>query len=526
MRIRRIDRKLEKDILIGMITNKQYLARIRNSVNLTFFKNSYAKTIARWIIDFYDRYQDAPFNEIERIYKYNEREGNIEEDDVDLIGKLLQEAAEQYAECPNLNYDFLLDKTEEYFNKVQLETVFAEASEYMDDGNIDKAIKTVFSTQPVKLSVTSATDGLTDQGEIMEAFSQASESLFKLPGDIGNLINSELCRDKFIALQAPEKTGKTWFLGWMAQRALRARLKVVMFEFEMTKPQLNRRFSISIAGKSDVKKFCDGQHIPYRFSSDEPDIEGLPAGIGIEYKDFELGEPLTWQEALAENEKFYERFRLKKDKHWRLITAPARSMNMKQIDAELERLEKEEDFIADVVLIDYMDILAAENPKEQDRERINSNWIAAKAVTNKRHCLTISVTQANAQTYGLEIQTRSSFSEDHRKYAHTNGTLGLTQTATDKKNSIAKLNWLVLREGDWGENDVCYIIQCLKRGKFCVDSMIPSLYEKRSGVKLGKIKKTDSDSTGQKKFTYTNNEQNEQKKQETIEKRRRSTRCR
>lgn len=481
MRIRRIDRKLEKDILIGMITDKKFLSHVRPVVKLEYFKNTYARTVVKWVIDFYDKYNEPPFNEIQKIYEYNERQGAVEEDDVDLIKKLLQDAAEQYAECPNLNSEFLLEKTEEYFNKVNLETIFAQSSEAMQTGDMEKAKSLVFGAVPIKISQSQATDGLTNQQEIMEAFEEASKPLFRLPGAIGKFINDELCRDSFLALQAPEKTGKTWFLMWVVLRALRARLNVVLFEFEMTKPQVNRRLSISISGKSDKKKYCDGKHTPKCFSLDGEPCSAVP-GVGIQYQDLDLGEPLTWQEALRSNEEFYKRFHLRKDKHWRLVTAPARSMNSKQIDAELERLQREEDFIADVVLVDYIDLSAPEDPREKERERIYSNWVGYKAMTNKRHTLTITVTQSNAQTYGMELQTKNSFSEDHRKYAHTNGTLGLTQTPEDKKSGVAKLNWLVLRENEFIENDVCYILQCLKRGKFCVDSYLVRNFKPKTTV--------------------------------------------
>lgn len=513
MRIRRIDRKMEKDILIGMITDKEFLGRIRSSIELYFFKNSYCRTVVKWVLDFYDKYGEPPFNEIKKIYQYNQKQGEVDEDEVDLIKDLLEEAAEQYAECPNLNYQFLIEKTEEYFNRVYLERLFCESQEFIEQGKVDEAQQLVLNAKSIKIGEKSASDGLTDEGELQSAFADSDKPLFKLPGDLGRMVNSELCRDRFVVLQAPEKTGKTWWLMMLALRALRSRLKVVMFQLEMTKNQVNKRMSISISGRSDQKKYCTGEHIPCKFSTNANPVPGLPEGVGIEYKDLGEYEPLTWQTALEENQRFYDKFRLKKDQHWRLITAPARSINVKQIDVELDRLEKEEGFVADVVLIDYMDILGPENSKEtEERARINSTWVATKALCNKRHIFVGSVTQANASAYNQELQTRSSFSEDHRKYAHTNGTLGLTQTPNDKKFGFAKINWLVLREGDYNERDACYILQCLKRGRFCVDSMTKESFERREGVRLGAIK------------SENRREERDSEKKPKSEKTRRSTR--
>lgn len=474
MRIRRIDRKIERDILIALITNKQYLSTIRPVLNTALFKNNACRTVVSWIIEYFDKYNEAPGQEIEKIYNYHERQGDIkDEDEVDLIKDLLQSASDQYCEAPNLNVQFLIDKTEEYFNRILLERTFGEAQDAIERGDIQEAKNLVTCFKEIKIGEKKATDGLVSEEELQEAFAENEKPLFTLPGGIGEMVNTELTRDKFIALQAPEKSGKTFFLLWLALRALRARLKVVMFELEMTKNQVNRRMSISISGINNLRKYCDGKNTPKKFVKGNEGIEeGAPAGYSVIYEDEESVEPLIWQTALQHNKDFYHRFHLRKDKHWRLITAPARSLNIRQIDAELERLEKEENFVADVVLIDYMDILGPENTREQDRERINSNWVAAKAMCNKRHIFLASVTQSSAMAYEQDLQTRSSFSEDHRKYAHTNGTLGLTQTAEDKRNNIAKLNWLVLREGEFNERRVCFILQCLKRGRFCIDSVI------------------------------------------------------
>lgn len=473
MKIRRIDRKIERDIVAALITSTEYVSRVRQALSPDCLKNAWCRTVAKWALDYYDEYAAAPGPAMQNIYDYQERQGLVE--DTDSIGAFLLSLAEENAQAGAVNVEFLVSRTEEYLNRVALERMASGVEASLDTGNVEEARKIALDFRTIRIGESQATDGLVDEAELQSAFGETQQPLFKLPGAIGEMVNPELCRDKFIALQAPEKTGKTFWLLWLALRALRSRLKVVMFELEMTKNQVNKRMSISIAGVSDQARYCKNEHTPRKFSPDGEDVDCLP-GMKILYEDMEDDEPLTWQRALECNKRFYERFRLQRDRHWRLVTAPARSLSIRQIDAELERLQKEEDFTPDVVLIDYMDILAPENPREQDRERINSSWVAAKALCNKWHIFLGSVTQSDSQAYEAEVQTRANFSEDHRKYAHTNGTLGLTQTSSDKRAGVAKLNWLVRREGDFNEKDVCFILQCLRKGRFCVDSTTPREY--------------------------------------------------
>jgi len=482
MRIRRIDRRIEKDIIIGMITDRNYLARVRPGFNARLLKNRYSRTIATWAIDFFDKCSDCPFKEIETIFQYHQKEGEVPEEDVDLMEKMLKEAAANYSESPILNTDFLLQQTEEYFNRVNLEIVFAKAQTEMDMGKIKDAMSTVSNSKPIQLTCSMGGTGLTKAEKIQAAFEDDGKPLFTVPGDLGEMVNPFLTRDSFIFFQAGEKVGKTWTKFYLIKHALQAKLKVVLFSVgDQTECQTNKRLSISIAGKSDKKRYCGTFKKPLRFiqsseKGENKECPFAPEGYDVEYEMTTIEQPLTWFEALRANTIFFKRRGITEEKHWRLFTYPSDTVNFKNIDAELERLANSEGFVADVVVVDYMDILAPEDPRELGRDRVNTSWKAGRRLNTKWHNLLISSSQGKSSVYEGKVQTKADYSEDKRKYAHVTAGFGMSQSPKEKKFGITKYNILVGRDEENSEDTVCYVANSLRMGNPVAASLTPELH--------------------------------------------------
>lgn len=486
MNIRKIDRKIERDLLIGMIVDSTFLSRIRSKVEKRFFKNKYARLVLQWILDYFDEFKTPPFLEIQNIYECYIRSNEIDEEEDNLIRQLLEEMSEVYEDGGFLNTDFLISKAEDYFNQVNYEESIEKANEKLLNGQTKEAVETIKNIKLIELTAKNGNDGLCDKEKINEAFEDKPLPLFKFPGDFGTLINDELCRQCFIIFQAPPKGGKTYLLCHFALTALKAGLKVVFFAMgDMTESQMNRRLSIIISKKSDRKKFCRSMQIPYDIVENEDE-----QGYVVETKTAEEVEPLTAEEAYRNNKIFYHSHDIRKDKCFKLVVRSARELSVSGMRGELDRLREQEGFTPDVVITDYIDLAAPEDSREIGRDRINSTFIAARKLAADYNCLHISATQADANSYSGEIQNTSNFSEDHRKYAHTTATFGMAQTPEEKKKGVIKINPLVLRENDLTVNDVCYVIQCLQRGEVIISSLL---------IHVNKKEKNEDDQRGYSK---------------------------
>lgn len=499
MKIRKIDRRVERDILIGMIVDKHYMAQIKGHVQLSYFKNHYAKTIASWCIEYFEKYEDVPFKKINDIYDLHERKGEVEDDQVSMIEKLLETINEDYTVKDSFNSPFLLDISQEYFNRVRIENATSKIHDYLEEGLIERAQETlVESAKPVNLTARRAVDPLADKDRLIAAFESNKTPLIHLPGDIGELMNEQLHRASLVAIQAPEKGGKTWVLDWIKRIALEQKLKVLAIQLgDLTEAQVIVRDSISIAQKSNKQKWCGTFKKPIKFipcpDGKSRECPAAPEGWDVEYEEVTIEHPLTHEEAWRMNRKYYKEHKIEQHKNYRLIVVPARTMNMRQVDAECDRLYLEEGFLPDVIIADYMDILAKENGKDEGRDAINENWIQAKAIVNKRNCLLITATQADAASYDGLLQNKQNFSNDKRKLAHVNGMYGLNQTGEEKKHGINKINALIARDGDFYSSEACFILQCLRCGLPVIDSLVPRLRGWKESKKAEKAKEDSNE---------------------------------
>jgi hypothetical protein len=116
--------------------------------------------------------------------------------------------------------------------------------------------------------------------------------------------------------------------------------------------------------------------------------------------------------------------------------------------------------VADVVVVDYMDILR-EDSGDDSRDKTNNKWMAARGLSQRRHLLFLSGTQANASSYSKKVLGRANFSEDHRKLAHVTGMYALNQNDEEKRYGVTRLNWIVLRESEFFESQCCHVAGCL-----------------------------------------------------------------
>jgi hypothetical protein len=153
-----------------------------------------------------------------------------------------------------------------------------------------------------------------------------------------------------------------------------------------------------------------------------------------------------------------------------MICYPNSTLTVRRIEADLDRLEKTDDFVPDIVVVDYADLLVPENTRVDIRHQQDEIWRNLRRVSQDRHVLLLTATQAPARSYGKKTLDKSHFSEDKRKNAHVTGTIGLNVIQEEKWRKIVRVNIVLKREGYFNENEYCSVLQCLEMGRFFLGS--------------------------------------------------------
>ena len=502
-----LDTTIERRIIIGMVVSTEYLSGIKPWWDSDFIASEVAYRLSEWIWEYYNEYQEAPFKNIEDIYleKRHALPDDVSEEIKNAILPSLSLEFDRLREHDKFNVDYLLDRSVEYFRQRHLEIHNEHERRLLLEGKQDEAEKLRTSYMPLVSENDEDYDGIYMGSEesiemIGQAFSEKDEALIKFPGPFGDLIENQLCRDAFVAFLAPEKRGKSFILLEMTFRALMQGNNVVLFQVgDMSEKQQGRRMTEYITGRSRMYtkiytpvRDCILNQIgscilPKRQGTVDLGIVGeedinkelLVRNIDTEYqpcRNCELHEygkgslfyevkedtPITKEQAQIATREWYKKY----SKRLRLSTFSNGQMTVEKMNKLLDKWERLDGFVPDVVVIDYADLLVPPGGNEI-RHNVDAAWRGLRGMSQKRHCLVLTATQADAKSNQQMSLNLSNFSEDKRKFSHVTAMYAMNQdpAGVEKRLGIMRYAELLVRDGDPYEHGEVYVMENRSVGK-------------------------------------------------------------
>lgn len=500
------DEFIERRIIIGMIISTDYLRAINEFWEPKYIESTAIKTIASWCIEYFNKYNKAPRRDIEGIYTAKLKSG-IKPQQAEAIETILQSLNDEFKH-KKFNRAYLVDETIHYFQERRLKDYANNINAEIDKGSIIEAERLANSYSPIVREKHTAVNPFADSERVEKAFKDQKKLLIRFPKAFGDLINSQLTRDSFVAFTGMEKIGKTFTLIELAMRSIMSGCNVAFFQAgDMSEGQMIKRLYIWLTRRSDQKKYCGDLLIPVVdcignqtntcklperecdfgiFSKDTKMEQVSYKELMIAYEDNKKEykpcsncvksfrgavwfkhrppvKPLTWKEGYKQARKFMTEY----PNQLRLATFPNETLTMTDIKTLLDTWERQDQFVPDVVIVDYLDILApdADIKKLDYRNQQNKIWQRARRLSQQKHCLFITVTQAAASSYEHDTLRLKDFSETKTKYAHVTAMYGLNQTDDEKKIGIMRINELVIREGDFDRINQIKVLQRLQTGR-------------------------------------------------------------
>ncbi len=307
----------------------------------------------------------------------------------------------------------------------------------------------------------------------------------------------------------------------MALRAIRQKANVAYFDAgDNTEAQVLRRICIYIARKSDKEKYCQERYRPVgdciynQLDTCERDDRNCDHGIfeGVplvdflsqihqfvnietlrekyeEFPDYETCKsygcrkrrgtvwllrvkktrPLISKQAKKELQEFFRKYK----RRFKLITYPAGTLTVSEMRRSLDAWERHTGFVPDIVAADYADLFSASDGDVSEfRHQQNHIWKGLRGLSQERHVLMVSATQADTDSYKKGRLSMSNFSEDKRKLAHVTAQYGLNQDVAGREKSLGvlRINEIVVREGEFSSDNEVAILQDLAAGRAYMES--------------------------------------------------------
>ena len=495
---------IERKIVTGLILSTNFTKRIDPLIKIKWFQTEESKRIANWCLRYFRRYGKAPNQYIQDIYQMEVE--NLDKDVAEMIETVLFSLSEEY-DRTQFNVDFYLDEAEKYFKKRQLEDFLEEREMEIDSGAIEEAQAALANFEPVQAIGTNGVVPLETQEQVKAAFEDILNPLINFgQTDLGSVLNRLMYREALVGIMAKNKGGKTFQLMDIAWRAARQGCKVAFFQGgDMSQKQQERRMGIWLCRKSDLPEYCQKMYIPvldcvynqtgecnykYRECNEAPFSDRTPQELRWEanalnklktsdlkmavdsygqryrpcinclrigkkrsfkgtiwYKVRPPVKPLTWKEVYKAKKK-----ESKILKNIRLITYSSETLNMAKIKAEWDIMKKQ-DFIPDVGLIDYADVLEPDDDMrtKEKRTQTDSIWRRGRRLSMDEKALIIMATQADTPGMEADILTRSNFTNSKTIFDHVTGMVGLNMTDFEREKGTMRINNIVDREAEEGK---------------------------------------------------------------------------
>lgn len=461
MKQQKYDGSVQKKILVGMIVNSSVLGRLHPKWKKEgLFKDRWSNLVAKWCCDYYEKHGKAPRKSIETIFQAWAAK-NKDKSTIELVETFLTGLDGEYAaHAKELNADYVVDLAGKHFLECEAAKTILEASADLEVGEVNKAVQKLESFNRFELGAGEGIDVFNDQEAIKRAFEYKREPLIQYPGALGEFFGDELARDVFIGIFGPYKRGKSYWLQDFAIRGACQRRRVAYFQVgDMSESQVMQRIAMRTARLP--RKPCT---VKWPVKISRGDEDGPYATVDHEERPFDKG--VSWGAAWKSFQKL-TKSKIKSDEPYlKLSVHPNSTLSVKGMASILRNWERQ-GWVADIVVIDYVDILDLNCFGTMDpRDKHNETWKFLRSLSQQLHCLIITATQTKASGIHADTLDESHFSEDARKLGHVNAMLGLNQNKEEKAAGVYRLKWINVRDGEIGRP--VYVASCLSLGHPCV----------------------------------------------------------
>lgn len=476
MKRHKVDSQRERRILTALVVSPEFLSQAAPVINLDLVESELFRVVAKWCTDYYQQYGKAPGSHVEDMY-HKWSEDNDNKDLVEAVKDFVEVLGTEYEKAPELNVPYLVDQLRDFLAKRNIIRL-KETIEYsMSRGETPEAENAIIVYRKIEVGQGAGFNLLNDNSALKQAFASPSKPIICFDGDAGKFFNHALTRDALVGIQAPEKTGKTYWCIEFCVQALRQRRKVALFEVgDLSASQITKRFMMRWAQLPLWKNQVGDIPMPVAIEFDE----ALDIGYSFKTAMKHAPEVLNRKAAREGRDRFRRACGMADSTKYIMTSIHASgTATIRDIESILDRWEQDHSFVPDVVVIDYPDILAPENPKVREpRDKVNDTWLAMRRLSQQRHVLVLAPTQTKAAVYGRDagaLQSMDDFSEDKRKYAHVTAMMGLNQTWGEKEIGGMRVNWLVVREAPFSQKKPLYVGTCFALGKtICCSSFADS----------------------------------------------------
>lgn len=440
---------MQENVLTVLCFHDDAAKAIRPALEATLFESRVYQDIASQAITFLDQYGTSIGDHLFDVF-----EGVLEGDDprkASLYRKTFQALA---ATKDGINLKYVQESLQKFVHLQGLKRAILAAVEKIEAGRPDEAEVIIEAGMRARSISFDSGTRLTDTQKSLQFLNTQDDGF---PTGIEALDSAGVmpARKTLFLFIAPAKKGKSWFLTHVGKFALLQRLKVLVITLEMSEERYAQRFMQSLFS---VSKREGEVMIPKMRRSDNGHFMGVDfarvqrpslTDKGIrKFLEASVSEKLASKPPLVIKE------------------FPTSSLTISQYKAYLDSLERIDNFVPDIVLLDYPDLMELDS--KDLRVELSRVFKQLRGVAVERNHALVVPTQGNRESATARTTSDVHVAEDYSKIATADVVVTYSQTPEEKRMGLARL-FVANARNDEDKFQVL-ISQAYPVGQFALDS--------------------------------------------------------
>lgn len=513
--IRTLDNSIEDLIVTGLIVSTPFLKEIKKACNPNYFQSIQSKTLVSWVLDYSDKNnQESPGEQIKEIMDLHLSTLNL--DEAKTMQIFLDKIIKVYG-GREFNHQYVANKAFPYLKQKAYIYKTFQVQLLLRKGETDEAAELFHRIPNEVFKETSRWKSFSDIDSIGDWWWKRKESAMTFPGALGDYMPM-IYPGKLYAMLGPAKSGKSFWLGEWCINGIQSGLNTVLFSLEMNTDECHERWIQRISGKeimqAEEKTYkipvidclhnqdgtCESRHC----ASPGTIVAQLVGKDHVreeyeEHKDHEpcthcrdqnndMFQPTTWfVEETIEKLSFNQaqKTQVMFDNHYmkdkfRYLTFPIGTASVEDVVEALDDLEKKENFLVDLVVIDYADIMKKDSSNRDLRFKLRDIWEELSRLAKVRNCIVVTASQGNRGSLSKDRLAVEDIAEDISKIMTIDAIFAINEEGKSSKNlvemdkywQVQRIETLMLRYGDFPYSKQCITLHDRSRGQVHLDSYI------------------------------------------------------
>jgi replicative DNA helicase len=406
-------RQLEfrQHVLALLLVSDQFCAAASSMVAPRYFDNPVEQHLCRFVFEHFREFHTAP-NKMavrDRGYKYlntsKHLQAQLQEFDslLDTVSDLDQSATKQI--------DYIQSELRSFCREQAMKDALLKSVDDIQQHKFEVVQERINKALAVGAELNGRGIYLLEDAESRKTVDQVRSIIKSGYAWLDNPLKGGLGRGETLVVMAPPNTGKTTMMIHMGVGFLKNIYKVAHFSLEMDKGVVRAKYDQCFLNKSDAEL-------------SEYDQEGH--------------DKIT---------KFMKRLRKNLGADIYIQRFPAHRLSMDALRSELMLLRSRDNFVPDVVIVDYLDLMAMPSHTKEKRDQIQ--WLGEefRTLAIELNFAGITGSQTNRGGAQKEVATETDVAEDWSKVATCDFMFSLNQNVKETEEEKIRLFWVKNRLG-------------------------------------------------------------------------------